>query len=684
MKKIISSFLVLVMSISVLATPIYAKTKTGHYYEYVRQGNETVIYDRQVGVANYDYQARTKYEQTGDAIIFYIFDLAVGQFVKSFKVTGFNDLRDIPSAIFDDRDEFVFYVDKGAVFEVLNTASGAHFVSRDPQTYELLSNKPTMTVSEGAKVDLMPGKEDVGSTVVDFHIIIGSPTTPQNVAPEAVAAAPKEYLGNSIAITNSDMNTTIKNIRIDGYNIIVTISDTEDDYNSFYADIMSAGILSADGTDHAKFKHDMSNSKQELDGNRQLVFTLDYMPNGTDNSLSITGSKITGNTLTPYYGIIMHHTLEFTIENGKANFRRALVYNHNKVIFDRNKMDKATLDKYIQSDNIIISDNPQVSSLAKEITKDSQTEYDKVAAVNNWVSENIYYDYPTFLGETSASQDVLTVLETKKAVCDGYATLTAALLRSVDIPAKYILGIIQYDGAKGWEAGNGTVGIQHAWNEAYVDGRWVILDTTWNSPNGYENGVFTKGDHRSNLYFDPTLEFFSMSHKIGEPIIHNNTPTLPDPKDTTVAHDQPAEVSTTSATSKVIIDGNQVTFQSYNIKDNNYFKLRDLAKALSSSKKKFEVSWDGSKNAIALQSGQSYTADGSELVISGKPGTYTAELTDSKIYLDGKEVQLTAYNIDGNNYFKLRDVGKAFNFGMTWDGQANMIVIDTNSGYKDE
>lgn len=514
MKKIISSFLALVMSISALVTPIYAKTKTGHYYEYVQQGNETIIYERQVGVANYDYQAKAKYEQTGNAATFYIFDLTIGEFVKAFKVTGFNGLRDIHSQTLD-LDEFVFYVDKGAVFKVLDTASGAHFVSYDSQTNKLISNKPTITVSSEADVALMPGKEDVGATLINFYIKVGSPTTPQNVAPEEVAAAPKEYIGNSIAVSNSDINTTIKNIRIDGYNIIVTISDTEDDYNSFYANIMSAGILSTDGIDHAKFKYGMSDNKQNLDGNHQLVFTLDYMPNGTENSLSITGSKITGNTLTPYYGIILQHTLEFTIENGKAKFRRALVYNHNKAIFDSNKKDKATLEKYKQSDTKIKSDHPQIVSLAKEITKNSKTEYEKVAAVNNWVSENIYYDYPTFHDETNASQDVLTVLKTKKAVCEGYARLTAALLRAVDIPAKFISGITQENGAKGWEAGNGTVGIAHAWNEAFVDGRWMILDTTWNSPNRYENGVYTKGDHRSNIYFDPTLEFFSMTHKIG-------------------------------------------------------------------------------------------------------------------------------------------------------------------------
>ncbi len=61
-------------------------------------------------------------------------------------------------------------------------------------------------------------------------------------------------------------------------------------------------------------------------------------------------------------------------------------------------------------------------------------------------------------------------------------------------------------------------------------------------------------------------------------------------------------------------------------------------------------------------------------------GNKAAAPTTSKIYIDGKEVALTAYNIGGNNYFKLRDIGAAFDFGMDWDGAKNTIVVDTSKG----
>ncbi|MDR1574019.1 MAG: hypothetical protein LBS24_06885 [Clostridiales Family XIII bacterium] len=135
--------------------------------------------------------------------------------------------------------------------------------------------------------------------------------------------------------------------------------------------------------------------------------------------------------------------------------------------------------------------------------------------------------------------------------------------------------------------------------------------------------------------------------------------------------------------STVIVGGESVAFDAYNINDNNYFKLRDLAFTLSGTEKQFEVGWDSANNAIALTSGKAYTSVGGEMEGKGADDK-TAAPTSSKIILDSKEVSLTAYNIGGNNYFKLRDIGAAFDFGVDWDGAKNTIVIDTSKSYTPE
>ncbi|MFZ5969576.1 MAG: stalk domain-containing protein [Bacillota bacterium] len=132
-----------------------------------------------------------------------------------------------------------------------------------------------------------------------------------------------------------------------------------------------------------------------------------------------------------------------------------------------------------------------------------------------------------------------------------------------------------------------------------------------------------------------------------------------------------------------MVNGKKVAVDGYNINDSNYFKLRDIAMAISGTAKQFEVTWDGAANAINLTSNKAYTSTGSGLAASESMTSKEAVITTSKIYLNGQEIQITAYNIDGSNYFKLRDVAKALNFNVAWDGKTNTISIDTSKAYTD-
>ena len=68
------------------------------------------------------------------------------------------------------------------------------------------------------------------------------------------------------------------------------------------------------------------------------------------------------------------------------------------------------------------------------------------------------------------------------------------------------------------------------------------------------------------------------------------------------------------------------------------------------------------------------------LALSGPAAQATANLTamlsDQPIYVDGQQVQLEAYEIHGNNFVKLRDVGEAAGFNVYWDGAAVQIESD--------
>ena len=60
----------------------------------------------------------------------------------------------------------------------------------------------------------------------------------------------------------------------------------------------------------------------------------------------------------------------------------------------------------------------------------------------------------------------------------------------------------------------------------------------------------------------------------------------------------------------------------------------------------------------------------------------TATLSTQAIYVDGRQVSLTAYAINGNNYVKLRDIGEAVDFNVYWDGKA--VQIESGQPYTGE
>ena len=62
----------------------------------------------------------------------------------------------------------------------------------------------------------------------------------------------------------------------------------------------------------------------------------------------------------------------------------------------------------------------------------------------------------------------------------------------------------------------------------------------------------------------------------------------------------------------------------------------------------------------------------------------TASPTTQTFYVDGRQVQFEAYVIHGNNFVKLRDIGKAVDFGVEYDAATNTVHIAPGSPYTEE
>jgi len=138
------------------------------------------------------------------------------------------------------------------------------------------------------------------------------------------------------------------------------------------------------------------------------------------------------------------------------------------------------------------------------------------------------------------------------------------------------------------------------------------------------------------------------------------------------------EVTAVPSAHNVLIDGEAVSFRAFNIDGNNFFMLRDIAYVLSGTDSQFEMSWDAEEGAINLIPGQAYTVEGGEMQPAAD-APETALPSTAIVLVDGEQVQLRAYNIGGNNFFMLRDLGETLRFYVAWDEEASAVVISTTA-----
>lgn len=114
--------------------------------------------------------------------------------------------------------------------------------------------------------------------------------------------------------------------------------------------------------------------------------------------------------------------------------------------------------------NVNWKESKKAAALATQLTAGKKTNKDKAQAIHQHVISNIKYEDK----ETGVAYlpSVDETLASGKGMCYDYASLMAVMLRSSGIPTKLVMGSTTY------------VTEYHAWNEIYLDGKWVIVDAT--------------------------------------------------------------------------------------------------------------------------------------------------------------------------------------------------------------
>jgi transglutaminase-like putative cysteine protease len=118
--------------------------------------------------------------------------------------------------------------------------------------------------------------------------------------------------------------------------------------------------------------------------------------------------------------------------------------------------------RYCQSDLL--------NDLAASIVGQQPAGYPQVAAIEQWLRDEMSY----VRGSSDASTSAVDTAQSRKGVCRDYAHLGIALTRSLNIPARMVVGYLY--GLEPMDL--------HAWFEAYVGGRWFTFDGVKAQPCG--------------------------------------------------------------------------------------------------------------------------------------------------------------------------------------------------------
>jgi transglutaminase-like putative cysteine protease len=181
---------------------------------------------------------------------------------------------------------------------------------------------------------------------------------------------------------------------------------------------------------------------------------------------------------------------------------------------------------YKSPSEMIQSDHPIIMDLASAITAAKRTPMDKSRAIHDWVALNISFDGEAAHKRTSgiieySKQDAVSVLMLNLAVCEGYSQLVAALHRAVGIPAKVVMGQFAYFSYKSFpyiKRSNhlpdlNAINFLHAWNEVYIGGKWIPMDTTTDA-GGWDGKAWVKNPTIVREFFNPDLEYFQATHRV--------------------------------------------------------------------------------------------------------------------------------------------------------------------------
>ncbi len=144
--------------------------------------------------------------------------------------------------------------------------------------------------------------------------------------------------------------------------------------------------------------------------------------------------------------------------------------------------------KHLLPEEFVDSDNKEIIDLASTLKADGNN-FQSAENISRYVSKNITFDHTTKINvRTPLASEIL---ENKKGVCQDFAALMTALLRTAGIPAKKISGLSLKNlrSSSDWSSPAGA----HSWVEFCIGNEWYFADPSW----GHKYFTYSDGYHLS-------------------------------------------------------------------------------------------------------------------------------------------------------------------------------------------
>ncbi|KAF2005575.1 hypothetical protein P154DRAFT_551348 [Amniculicola lignicola CBS 123094] len=126
--------------------------------------------------------------------------------------------------------------------------------------------------------------------------------------------------------------------------------------------------------------------------------------------------------------------------------------------------------------------NSNVGWLAAQLTSPFSSPTDKARVIFTWLHHNIDYDTQNFFAGTVSRSTPETTITSGLAVCEGYASLFAALALKAGLEAVVVSGHGKGFGHHALKPGDPLPPFKcgHAWNAVRIDnGEWKLIDPCW-------------------------------------------------------------------------------------------------------------------------------------------------------------------------------------------------------------